>query len=157
MQTGKTVNEKVISWHLLEDVLGWFAVLIGSVIMYFTGWGIIDPILSLGVSLFVLINIYRNIRNCFGIFLQTIPPDVDIKNLSKKISDLDSVESVHDVHIWSLDGASHVLTLHVVLDAPQSDSKKIKQQIREIAHDADIDFVTIEIEKREENCPYISS
>ncbi len=151
---GKSMNEKVISWHLLEDVLGWVAILITSVVMLFWSAPILDPLLSLLITAVVLYNVLRRLFETLKIFLQAIPPDVDITALEKAIGEMDNVQSVHDTHIWSLDGEYTIMSLHVVVPShlPARDYGGVKQRIRDLCEKSNLQHVTIEIEQEDEPC-----
>jgi len=116
LKRGSSINEKVVSLHFLEDVLGWVSILIGSVIMYFFNAPFIDPILSVGIAFFVLSNVYKNIRQTLHIILQGIPDNVDIEEISQQLQEFKGVEDIHDLHVWSVDGNYNILTVHVVLN-----------------------------------------
>ena len=151
MQSGKSMNEKVISLHLWEDVLGWAAVLIGAVIIYFTGWFMLDSILAIGVSIFILINAFKALKQSAEVFLQAIPNEISLSEISAALKTLDGVESIHDFHVWSLDGEHHVASLHVVV-ADSHNPKNIKKNIREKLGEAGLEHATIEIENVGEAC-----
>ena len=70
LSEGKTLNERVINWHLLEDVLGWVAVLIVGIVLLFVDWPILDPLLSIGFTLFILVNMLRNLWATLKLFIQ---------------------------------------------------------------------------------------
>jgi cobalt-zinc-cadmium efflux system protein len=151
---GHSHNEKMVSWHLLEDVLGWIAVLIGAIVMRFFGLPIIDAIISLVFTLFILYNVIRNVIKTARIFLQAQPEDVDLDEFEGAMTQLPNVNSAHDFHLWSMDGEKYVLTLHVVVSdqATPEEIKKIKKDIRNLGHKNKIDHITIEIEFESEQC-----
>lgn len=143
-----------MSLHLLEDVLGWVAVLIGSIVMIYVDAPYIDPLLSVVISLFVLYNVYKNIRKSLLVILQGIPDEVDIEAIKKNLQGIDSIIDVHDCHSWSMDGEYNILTLHLILDkdVKLSDQAKLKEQVRLKLKNESINHVTIEFEGEEENC-----
>ena len=153
---GKSINERVVSLHLLEDVLGWAAVLVGSVVMYFTGLTIIDPILSLGIAGFVLYNVFKNIRLILPILLQGTPTEIEQEQIIKKLNEIKNIENIHDLHIWSLDEEYNVLTVHVVLNEIFSMEKlvELKNQIRTVLKKENIQHATIEFEMLDEECGF---
>ena len=120
LRKGSSINEKVVSLHLLEDVLGWLAVLVGAGIMYFVDAPFIDPLLSIAIALYILFNVYRNIRQSLHIILQGSPLEIDLSEVKQSILSIDGVGGVHDLHAWSVDGEYNVLTAHVVLVEPLS-------------------------------------
>ena len=151
---GKTINEKAVYLHLLEDVLGWIAVLIGAVIMHFIYLHIIDPILSVIIAVIILSNIYKNLRESFNIILQATPSNLDISKIHDVFHQLDEVESFHDCHAWTMDGEYHVLSVHLVLKENQSLDrlKAIKRGLKQQLADLRINHTTIEFEIINEEC-----
>ncbi len=154
LKKGHSINEKVVSLHMLEDVLGWAAILVGSVIMYFFDVPIIDPIMSVVIAIFVLSNVYKNVRQSLHIILQGIPEEVDITDISEHLKRLEGIENVHDLHVWSVDGTYNVLTVHVVLSATLTMEKlaELKDTIRTSLQEKGIQHVTVEFETTEESC-----
>lgn len=149
VKRGKTLNERAVFLHIMEDVLGWIGVLVISIVMIFVNLPILDPILSISITIWVLYNVYKNLKATFNILLQAFPKDVDVKKLTKEIEAIDNVISIHDLHIWTQDGNSHVMTLHIVAE---KNYETIKLKIREIAKTYNIDHVTIELEDKDSTC-----
>lgn len=154
LKKGKTLNERVAMLHLLDDVLGGASVIIISVIMQFWDIHILDPIFSILFSTYFLWNVLKNLKETIMIFLQGVPSSMNIGELEKKIASIPSVESVHDTHVWSLDGEKHVLSTHVVLEkkCTLSEAAKIKFKVKEFAEELSIHHATVEIEWQGENC-----
>lgn len=151
---GKTLNERVLNWHLLEDVLGWVAVLIVAVVLLFVDWPIIDPLLSIAFTLFILINVVRNIVATVSLLMQATP-DKHLRN--QVVSDLLSMEpvaNVHHVHLWSLDGEHHVLTAHLELNCSLGAREyvELKSKIEQRLSDYNFIHTTVEFEFPEELC-----
>ena len=151
IKKGRTLNEKVISLHLLEDLLGWCAILIASVVIYFTDWFILDPIMALGISIWIFFHGLRSGSKATHLFLQGFPEGVDEAHLKKHLVALPEVVDVHDLHVWSLDGSKNVGSCHLVVES-QKALVEIKQQARKIFSDHEIGHVTLEIEMRGEGC-----
>ncbi|MBV6492632.1 MAG: Cadmium, cobalt and zinc/H(+)-K(+) antiporter [Turneriella sp.] len=151
MKRGKSLSERAIFLHFMEDVLGWIAVLLGSILMIFFRLPWFDPLLSLGIAVWVLYNVVRNLNSVAKIFLQQIPHGIEIEKIHEAMVAVKGVCSVHDLHIWTLDGESHVMTLHAVIN-PRAKAAKIKLALKEVAHRLSIGHVTIEIEYGEEDC-----
>ena len=149
---GHSLSERAVFLHIMEDVLGLVAVLVTAIVMIFFDVPILDPILSIVISVWVLFNVIRNMRDTGIVFLQATPKDIPVDKLKEQILELPDVESVHDVHIWSLDGDSHVMSLHVVSFTFKTQS--LKQQIYDIASQYHISHVTVDIEKPGTNCTY---
>lgn len=154
VKKGSSLTEQVVSWHLLEDTLGWAAVLIGAGIMAIWDVPIIDPILSICISLFILWNVGWNLKKVIMVFLQTAPEGFDVKHFERGVKTLPGVSSIHHLHLWSLDGEDHVLTLHVVL-SPQTDRERevaIKEEIQNLLGENEFTHVTIATELEGESC-----
>ncbi|MDK2982027.1 MAG: cobalt-zinc-cadmium efflux system protein [Chloroflexota bacterium] len=151
---GKNMNSRMISWHMIEDVLGWAAVLIVSLVLMVWDIEILDPLLSLGLTAFVLFNVGRNLWTTMRLFLQGVPDTVNIHDIEAQISSLDKVRGVHHTHVWSLDGEQHVLTTHVVLclDAKKEDIRRVKEKIRDMTDQYELAHTTVEFEYLDEDC-----
>lgn len=154
LRKGNSINEKVVSLHMLEDVLGWLAVLIGAGIMYFVDAPIIDPILSIAIALYILLNVYRNISESLRIILQGSPSNLNLEEVKNLLLGIKEVSSVHDLHAWSVDGEYNVLTIHVVLKEQISMDYQqiIKNSIRESLLTKGVQHCTIEFELDGEDC-----
>jgi len=154
LRKGKTLNEKVVSLHLWEDVLGWGTILIGSVIMYFFDVPVIDPILSVLISIYILIHVFRNIKSSMHIILQGTPAEIDMDEIKEKITGFDVVESIHDFHSWSIDGEYNVVTTHIVLNKSltMAELSVLKNKIRDELKILNIQHATIEFETKNEIC-----
>ncbi len=154
LRRGKSLNARVVAWHLLEDVLGWIAVLIVSIVLLFTNAYILDPILAILVTVYVLFNVVRNLRKTIALFLQAVPENLDIDDIDQRLLGVKLVDSTHHTHVWSLDGEHHVLTTHIVVDpcATKEDIVNVKKDISQLTADYDFEHTTIEIEFHEEDC-----
>lgn len=151
---GGSISERAVSLHMLEDVFGWVAVLVVSIVMMFVDLPVLDPALSIGISIWVLYNVYKNLRETFRVFLQQAPQDVNIGQLQQSLLAIEGISSIHDIHLWSLDGESNVMTLHVVIkeDLSVADSHALKSRIRILLNEKKIAHATIEIESIGEEC-----
>ncbi len=150
LKRGNSLNEHAVFLHIMEDVLGWIAVLIVSIVMLFVNLPILDPILSISISIWVLSNVYKNLRDTFRVFLQAIPEDVNTDKLEQQITSFHDVESIHDMHLWTMDGESHIMTLHVV--SSTAHTEKLKKRIIALAKEYNINHITIEIELPDTTC-----
>lgn len=150
---GHTLNERGAYLHLLEDVLGWAAVLIGGVIIYFTGWAIADPILSIAISLYILINAIGTLRRGTGILMQEIPAGLDMQAVRTRLMAIPHIVDLHDQHTWTLDGSYVVHTVHIlVADVDLKLALEAKACARETLKAMGIHHATIELEWAEEDC-----
>lgn len=146
---GDSLNQKAVNLHMLEDVLGWVVVLIGAVVMRFTDIAVIDPAMSIGVAVVILINAVKNLKEALDLFLEKTPCGVDIHEIKEHIEEIQGVLDVHHIHVWSMDGQNNYATMHVVTN---SDFSEIKEKIREELREHGIGHVTIELEAEGEHC-----
>lgn len=141
---GDSINQKSVNLHMLEDVLGWAVVLVGAIIMNFTNISLIDPLMSIGVALFILINSLKNLKQVLDLFLEKTPQGVDIAELKKHLAAIEGVDDIHHIHVWSIDGYNNYATMHIVSKA--KNIKKIKQKIREELSEHNICHAILETE-----------
>ena len=146
---GDSINQKAVNLHMLEDVLGWAVVLVGAVVMRFTDFALIDPLMSVGVSLFILINAVRNLKAVMVLFLEKAPDNIAVSEIKMHTEAIEGVENVHHIHLWSLDGHNHYATMHIVTDG---EPHTIKEKVREELQEHGVNHVTIEIETHNEHC-----
>lgn len=146
---GNSLNQRAVNLHMLEDVLGWVVVLVGGIIMKFTNVSIIDPILSILVSIFILVSALKNFKSILDLFLEKTPSNVNILELKEHLLKISKVYDIHHIHVWSIDGCHNYATMHVVVEKV---SKTVKDEIREELKKHGINHVTIEIETKEEKC-----
>ena len=145
---GDSLNQKSVNLHMLEDVLGWFVVLIGAIIMNFTDITILDSIMSIGVALFILISSLRNLKKILDIFLEKTPDNIDIDELKNHLLKIKEVNDIHHIHVWSIDGFNNYATMHIVTKS--NNIAGVKKRIREELSEHNICHVIIETE--EEAC-----
>lgn len=151
---GKTLNERVLNWHLLEDVLGWVAVLVVSVVLMFADWPILDPLLSIGFTLFILANVVRTLWQTVRLFLQGTPSEDVRQTIERELRRLPGVSNVHHLHFWSLDGEHHVLTAHVVVERVEGiqQLRETKERISSTLARYELAHTTVEVELAGEPC-----
>jgi len=146
---GHSLNQKAVNLHMLEDVLGWVVVLVGAIVMRFTNFALIDPIMSIGVAVFILINAIRNLKEAIDLFLEKAPHGIDIDEIKGHLAEIEGVLDVHHIHIWSVDGQNNYATMHVVATG---EAHHIKHAIREELREHGIGHVTLELEAEGEYC-----
>ena len=146
---GDSINQKAVNLHMLEDVLGWIVVLIGSILMKFTDIVYIDSILSILVALFIFINTFSNLKTIIDLFLEKTPDNIDIEELKKHLLSIKGVKDIHHIHIRSIDGYNNTSTLHAVVDKYDPE---IKHNIKEELEEHGIGHSTIELELSSEHC-----
>ena len=154
LSSGKTLNEKVVSWHLMEDVLGWVAVLVVSIILQFKDIHYLDPALSLAITLYILWNVFKRLKETLFIFLQGTPRDINLKEVRESIESIKGVASTHHVHIWSQEGEHHVFTAHVKLHNVNGFQEylKLKADVLKTLETYNFEHFTVQFELDSETC-----
>ena len=154
LSKGTTLNERMLNWHLLEDVLGWVAVLIVSIVLMFKEWPILDPILSIGFTLFVLVNVVRNLFKTIRLFLQGTPEELSLAPIREALTTLEGIAAIHHLHVWSLDGEKHVLSAHLVLsqNLEMTQQLTLKLKVAQSLQQFKFEHTTIEFELKDEPC-----
>jgi cobalt-zinc-cadmium efflux system protein len=155
MSRGTSLSERMILWHLLEDVMGWAVILIGAVVMMFYPLPILDPVMAIAVALWVLWNVFHNLKETMRVFLQGVPLGIDVAEMEDKLHAVENVQDLHHLHLWSMDGESHILTAHVLVKSGTKidDIQELKNRIKKVLHDEyHIEEATLEIEWPDETC-----
>ena len=144
LHDGETFNEKAILFHQLGDVFEWVAILLLSlVLMFWDGAPSLDPFISIGIALWLIFNLGRNLYKSFEVLLQKTPDHFDVNKFKESVLNIDGIESFDDFHVWSLDGIDSVLTLKVSID-DWNNQERIKNDIYDIASKYHIVDITIE-------------
>lgn len=146
---GDSLNQKAVNLHMLEDVLGWMVVLVGAVVMKFTDFVWIDPLMSIGVAVFIILHAVKTLKEILDVFLERTPQDTDVDEIREHLLKIDGVLDVHHMHIWSMDGRNHYATMHVVTNA---EHHAVKEHVREELSAHGIGHATLELEGENEHC-----
>ena len=141
---GDSINQKSVNLHMLEDVLGWVVVLLGAVIMKFTDIKILDPIMSIGVAIFILVHSFKNLKKVVDLFLEKTPSDINIEALKRGILKIEEVEDIHHIHVWSIDGYNNYATMHIVTKS--NNIKEVKNKVRHELKEHNICHAILETE-----------
>lgn len=146
---GSSMNEQVLSWHLIEDVLGWLAVgVVSVVLMARPEWTWLDPALSVAITGWVVYNVIRRLAKTLRVFLQGLPEGIDLEAIQRAIRQVPRVASIHACRVWSLDGERHVFSAHVTLDEVReiADIVEAKSNIYAALHPWGFHDITLETE-----------
>ncbi len=146
---GDSLNQKAVNLHMLEDVLGWVVVLVGAVVMRFTDFALLDAVMSIGVSLFILVSAAGNLKEALTLFLEKAPCGVSVAEIKASVLGVDGVQDVHHIHIWSMDGQNNFATMHIVTGF---EARVIKENVRRELKKLGIGHVTLELEAEGEAC-----
>ncbi len=142
---GHSHNEKILSWHLIEDLLGWLAVLMGAICIQYFQIPWIDPLLAIGIAIFVLVNVIRHLQEPLRIILQHAPDENDLKHLREALEHMEGVKALRDVHAWSLDGRQHVFTAVLRVNS-WDNAAHIKDEARKKIQGKGYRFINLEVE-----------
>jgi len=146
LSRGTSKNEKVLNVHMLEDVLGWVGVLVVSIVVRYTDWYILDPILSILLSIFIFYKTLPLFISTMHIFLEGVPDHVDLDRLEKDILIIEHVHAVSHLHIWSIDGEENAMNVTVFVSTDdQRIIEEIKEEIRYLTKEIRVSHSTIEI------------
>ena len=150
VRKGQTKNESILSLHFLEDTLGWLAVILMAIVLRFTDWYILDPLLSLVISIFILTKVLPRFWSALKIFLEAVPEGVEAGNLEKDLETLTNVNSVNQLSIWSMDGLENNAIIHICI----KDWEKImetKEAVRQFLEERGVQNITIEVDSSQIN------
>ena len=142
---GETFNEKAIFYHLLGDIFEWVAILVLSIVLIF--WAdatYLDPFISIGIAIWLIFNLGRNLYKSILVLLQKTPDNFDVDEFKKNILAVDGIKEIDDFHIWSLDGIDSVMTLKVEIDN-WDNHERIKKEIYSISNKYHVIDITIEL------------
>ncbi|WP_409253923.1 cation diffusion facilitator family transporter [Bacillus sp. SCS-153A] len=147
LHKGSSMNESILSWHMLEDILGWVGVLIVSIVLMFKDIHILDPILAISIAAFVLYNAVKKTVKTMKIFLDGVPEGINLDAVEKDMKEIEGVESISHLHIWSIDGEKNAMSAHVQLQEglKAGEAKLIKEKIRNQLSSCNLTHSTIEI------------
>ena len=146
---GGSLNQKAVSLHMLEDALGWIAVLTGALLMKFTDIKIIDPIISILIAVFIFIIAFKNLKTATEVFLEKAPQGVEDFEIKEQLCSIDGISDVHHIHIWSIDGQNVYATMHIVAE---DDAEAVKKAARTMLKKLGICHVTLETEIKTGHC-----
>ncbi|MFQ7167436.1 MAG: cation diffusion facilitator family transporter [Streptococcus sp.] len=146
IRKGQTKNESILSLHFLEDTLGWLAVILMAIVLRFTDWYILDPLLSLAISFFILSKAIPRFWSTLKIFLDAAPEGVDIQQVKSDLEQLDHVASNNQLNLGTMDGLEKNAIVHVCLDHVKH-KEVCKESIRGLLKESGFQNVTIEVDE----------
>lgn len=150
IRKGQTKNESILSLHFLEDTLGWVAVILMAIVLRFTDWYILDPLLSLAISFFILSKALPRFWSTLKIFLDAVPEGVDIQKIKTDLAELDHVASINQLNLWTMDGLEKNAIIHLCLE-DWGQMTETKNQVRQLLEERGIQNITIEVDTSQSN------
>lgn len=141
-----SLNQEAVNLHLLQDVLSWIVVLIGSILIKFTKINYIDSIMSFIISIYIIIHALKHLKIVLDLFLAKTPNNINIRKIKKELLKNKNIININHIHIWSMDGYSNYATLHVIIN--NDEVEKTEKLIKEYLKKENISHTTIEIERK---------
>ncbi|MES0490871.1 MAG: cation diffusion facilitator family transporter [Leptospirales bacterium] len=154
MKKNEGLNSKVMTLHFFEDVFGWVAVLVISIIMRFYDVPILDPLTSIGITIYILVKVIINLKSSIMMFIQKAPANIDMGKLRQSIEKVKNVSYICDLHVWTLDSIHHIFTAHICINDPVNKKtiSQVRSTIRKTLEEYGKFHSTIEIEYESEKC-----
>lgn len=146
LSRGRSLSERILRWHLLEDVFGWVAIAVVGTVLLFWDLPILDPLLTILFTLVILLNVWRNMRETVNLLLEGVPGTTSVAGIERALREDPDVRSVHDVHLWSLDGEQDLLSAHVVPHRTVRRAHLLLRRLKERARAQGIEHAVFELE-----------
>ena len=143
---GHSLNQEAVNLHLLQDVLSWIVVLIGSILIKFTKINYIDSIMSFIISIYIIIHALKHLKIVLDLFLEKTPDNINIRKIKKQLLENKNIVSINHIHIWSMDGYNNYATLHAIIN--NDEVEQMEEYIKEYLKKENISHATIEIERK---------
>lgn len=140
-----SLNMKGAYLEVFADMLGSIGVIIGSLLVYFTGWAQIDAVIAVLIGLWVLPRTWKLLSESLNILLEGVPEGIELQRVHAELLALPGVQDVHDLHIWSITSGQHSLTAHLLVSEPPEDSSLLKQA-HAIAKNHGIEHTNFQVE-----------
>ena len=145
------LNVKGAYLHMMADALVSVGVVVSGIIIYFTGWNIVDPIIGIVVAVVIVISSWNLLLESVRLALDAVPENISVSHVKEAVSSIKGVKDIHHVHIWALSTTENALTAHVKIDEG-SEASIIKHQIKELLSNENITHSTVELEMATESC-----
>ena len=150
LHSGHSLNTRSAFLHVVGDALSSVGVLLGAAVMHFTGWAWVDPVISIGISVVVVVGGWRVLREAVEVLLETVPPHVDMDGVEAALGSIPRVCAVHDLHVWTVGSGMVALSAHLVVDEPsacENDTILVAAK-RALVERFGIDHSTLQIESQ---------
>jgi cobalt-zinc-cadmium efflux system protein len=150
----ESMNARAAFLHLLEDVLGWIAVLIGAIAIRIWGITWLDPLMAVLINIYVLVRAVPLLGRALKVLLQFTPDNIAVAEVENVRTRVSGVQSVHDIHLWTLDGSYTLMSCHVVTNGERTltELEALKDEIRHKLHDVGVEHATLELESDAADC-----
>lgn len=148
----KDLNVKGAYLHMLADTLVSIGVVIAGIVIHFTGWYFIDPIIGIGIALLIGWSTWSLLAESFRLSIDSVPEAIDMKQLEKALQGVEGVRGIHHLHVWALSTTENAMTVHAVIESAEQLDEVITR-LKQVASEAGISHSTIEAETKECSCP----
>jgi cobalt-zinc-cadmium efflux system protein len=141
------LNIRAAFVHMLGDAVSSVGIIIAAIAIHFTGFAVIDPIVSVLIGVLIVWSAWDIIQESLNVLLEGLPRGMQLNEVTSAMREIDGVIDVHDLHIWSLGSSAHALSCHVLIeDMPPSESKAILQRLNDVLCRFDIRHSTVQFE-----------
>lgn len=144
--SGESLNMRGAFFEVVSDMLGSIGVIVAGAIIYFTGWPYADPLISVGIGLFILPRTWNLLREAVGVLLEGTPSDINLASLEQQLLAVPAVTKVHDLHVWSLTSGVNALSAHLVVGQRVDQDAVLEQVNATLREQFKIEHTTIQIE-----------
>jgi cobalt-zinc-cadmium efflux system protein len=150
----KDLNVKGAYLHMAVDAAVSVGVVISGLIMYYTSWSLIDPIISFIILLVILGGTWSLLKESLRLSLDGVPPSIDLEDISQKAQGIEGIKTIHHVHVWAISTTENAMTAHLVFDEKTEREKwcSIKEIFRHEMEHMNIQHITLETESETEPC-----
>ena len=154
-QAQHSMNVEGAMKHVLADMLGSIGVIVSAIVIYFTEWYVIDPILSVLIVIIILASTWRLTVKVFHVLMEEVPEHINVYDLCDEVLEIEGVTIIHDVHVWSLVSGYDMATMHLLVDPSLTAEElgEMRQRARDIIIDKyGITHATIQLEQTARGC-----
>ncbi len=140
--------------HMAADALMSLGVVVSGIVIFYTGFNLIDPIVSLIISCIILSSTWSLLKDSVSMAMDSVPKHINIKNVVDYLKSFKEIEEVHDIHIWNMSTSEVALTAHVVRRNIKNNDDFLQQLIKNLREKFGIFHVTIQFENDKNFCNY---
>lgn len=147
----KDLNVKGAYLHMLADTLVSVGVVVSGIVIYFTDWYVIDPVIGLVVAIVIVFASWELLRDSLRLALDGVPTQIDVEKVQKLMEQHDGVKEIHHLHIWAISTTQNALTAHILVD-DIAGMEHTKEQLKAKLSEMGITHATLEFETSESHC-----
>jgi cobalt-zinc-cadmium efflux system protein len=150
----KDINIKSAYLHLMSDALVSLGLVIAGIVIHYTNWYWLDPVLSIIIAIVILLGTWNLLKQSLRLSLDGVPPGIDLQNVKTAALKINGIKDIHHIHIWAISTTQNAMTAHLVLnkDISKENEHAIKHEFRHTMEHLNINHVTVETEWTNENC-----